>query len=436
VTKRPSPDPDPSLDRGRERPVRRGEAESRLLDAVVEVTAGRAYAELTVEAVLTAAGVSRASFYQYFSNIEDCFWSAFRLRADGLCSRLATALETAADPIAGVLDVFAREAEESPRAARLLMSEALAAGPAGLLERDALIARIERQVLARPTGRSHVDLPLGILIGAAFRFLAMSLDVPELGEDRRGSLAGWLEVFRQPSDARWSERFALRAPDASVGTAHRAKRGSTDTRRVRIARATAATVRERGLHAVTVADIAAAAGVSRRAFYNEFSNKTAAFIGAYEYAFEQALATSAPPFFGTGSWPERLWESARAFSGFLAREPDLCYLGFVESFAAGREFTARVNQTQLAFTLFLEEGYRQQGAACSGSRATGALTAVTIAEVGFHAARAAPGLATRRIMPLAVYVALAPFIGLDPAGRLVAEELAASRTAISTARAV
>jgi AcrR family transcriptional regulator len=421
---------------GREGGARRGEAEQRLVEGIVEVAEQRGYAELTVEAVLAAAGVSRASFYQYFSNVEDCFWSAYRLHADGLCGRLAAALETAQDPIATVLDVLAQEAVASPRLARLLMSEAMAAGPAGLLERDALIATIEAQVLARPTGGSHVDLPLGILIGAGFRFLAMSLDVPELGEGRRGALAEWLEVFRQPSDARWSERFAPSAPGAPVGTTRRAKRGSTDTRRVRISRATAATVRERGLHAVTVADIATAAGVSRRGFYNEFPNKTAAFIGAYEYAFEQALSACAPPFFGTGSWPERVWESARAFTGFLAREPDLCYLGFVESFAAGREFSKRVNETQLAFTLFLEEGYRQQGTAGSGSRATAALTAVTIAEVGFHAARAAPGLATRRIMPLAVYVALAPFIGLDPAGDLVAEELAASRTAISTARAV
>jgi AcrR family transcriptional regulator len=425
------------LERGRTGPARRGEAEPRLLDAVVEVTAGRGYAELTVEAVMAAAGVSRASFYQYFSNVEDCFWSAFRLHADGLCSRMATAPEVAQDPIAAVLDVLAWEAVASPRVARLLVSEALAAGPAGLRERDALIARIERQALAGPAGGSHVDLPLGVLIGAAFRFIAMGFDVPELGEDRRGALAAWLEVFRLgPSDARWGQRFALSAPGALVGTKRRAKRGPADTRRVRISRATAATVRERGLHAVTVGDIAAAAGVSRRGFYNEFPSKTAAFVGAYEYAVEQALAACAPPFFGAGSWPERVWESARAFTGFLAREPDLCYLGFVESFAAGRDFSMRVNQTQLAFTLFLEEGYRQQGAAGSASRATAALTAVTIAELGFRAARAAPGLATRRIMPLAVYVALAPFIGLEPAGRLVAEELTASGAAVATARAV
>ena len=379
----------------------------------MEIAARRGNAALTVEAILAVAGVSRASFYQYFSNVEDCFWSAFRLHADALCGSVATALETAQDPIAAALDVLAREADASALLARLLMSEAMAAGPAGLLERDALIARIEAQVLARPTGGSPVDLPLGILIGAAFRFLALSLDVPELGEDRRGALAGWLEAFRRgPTDVLWSKRFALSASDASVGTARRAKGGSTDTRRVRISRATAASVRERGFHAVTVADIATAAGVSRRAFYDEFPNKTAAFIGAYEYAVEKALAACAPPFFGTGSWPRRVWESARAFTGFLSREPDLCYLGCVESFAAGREFSRRVNESQLAFTLFLEEGYRQQGASGTASRATAALTAVTIAELLFRSARAAPGLATRQAMPLAVYVALAPFIGL------------------------
>lgn len=53
-------------------------AEQRLLDAVTEACARVSYPDLTVEDLLAGAGVSRATFYQYFSNVEDCFLAAYR----------------------------------------------------------------------------------------------------------------------------------------------------------------------------------------------------------------------------------------------------------------------------------------------------------------------------------------------------------------------
>jgi AcrR family transcriptional regulator len=395
-------------------------AEDRLLAAVVNVVDRVGFNALTVEQILNDACVSRATFYQYFSNAADCFWSGHRLHADRICERAAVAAADAEHPMRTVLDMLALEAVRSPAVARLVMSETVGAGPTGLLERDALIARLER-LGDRAGGRDRIDLPRGILIGATFRFLAIGLDTPTLAKNAASALAEWFDVFRRgPTEPGWAERFTPGPPAIREHpTVTLAVNSRSRTARERIIRATATVIHERGFHALTVADIASAAGISRRRFYTEFPDKTAAFIGTYEYAFEQALAVCAPAFFSASSWPDRVWESAVAFTGFLAREPSLSYLGFAEGHAAGRVFSRRVTETHMAFTLFLEDGYRQEHAAASAPRASAELTAVTIAEIGSQAARASPGLFMRRIMPLAVYVALVPFIGPEQAGKFV-----------------
>lgn len=120
-----------------------------------------------------------------------------------------------------------------------------------------------------------------------------------------------------------------------------------------------------------------------------------------------------------------------AFTAFLARKPALAYLGFVECYANGRDFATRVDDTQLAFTLFLEEGHRNRPAVEPRSRASLQLTAAMIAETAFQAVRSSPTMQLRPAQPLAVYIALAPFIGADEAGRFVNRKLldASSRSA-------
>src|SRR5438874_4109885 len=70
----------PTLPRGHHRLSRDevGAAQrTRLLLAVVEVVAERGYAGATVGDVLRRARISRQTFYENFSNKEDCFLAAF-----------------------------------------------------------------------------------------------------------------------------------------------------------------------------------------------------------------------------------------------------------------------------------------------------------------------------------------------------------------------
>ena len=162
-------------------------------------------------------------------------------------------------------------------------------------------------------------------------------------------------------------------------------------------------------------------GISRRGFYNIFRTKEEAFIATYETAFQYgrsrlARRRSLPRAPGRSEFG-KAGSPSRASS---LREPLLAYIGFVECFALGREFAQRVHDTQLAYTLFLEDGYRQRPVEAQLlSRTCSTLTSCAIFEAGFQATLRGPGLYMRRSQPLAVYVALTPFIGRTPAGEFV-----------------
>jgi AcrR family transcriptional regulator len=408
---------------------RRPGAQQRLLDAVTEVAVRDGYAHLTVERILAAAGVSRATFYQYFCDVEDCFWSAYREHADRLVRDVTAAVSGSRERELEVLDALVAAAISRPQVARLLMREGLAAGATGLSERDALIARIECAMSGSAAGPSTLDLPAAILIGGTFGFLSMSLSDGGAVDCLREQVLEWAGAFaRRSSQPSWSARLtpAFSRPAArALAPPGGVRPGGAP--RERILRATAATICAKGYREIAVADIVAAAGVSRRGFYNEFSSKDDAFVAAFEHGFQQAIAACTPGFFISAPWPERVWHGAQAFTGFFSRDPLLAYLCCVECYALGPEFARRVHDMQLAFTLFLEDGYRQRPQAQSLSRACSALTATTIFELAFQASARNPSLYLRRLHPLAVYVALVPFIGLEEAGAFVMGNLPARR---------
>jgi AcrR family transcriptional regulator len=400
-------------------------AEDRLLDAVPALASRYGYANLTVETLLSASRVSRSSFYQYFPNIEDCVWGSYRRHADQLLSGVLAASRSSEPEQAPALRALLDEAIREPQTALFLMREGLAAGPAGLCERDALISRIA-SALSAPAGGPVFDLPTELLVGAVFRFLAIHLEDAATGDPRRAVLE-WAGAFaRRFSERSWSALLSPGMPaQAPLARAPWPGMRPTGSSRERIMRATAASIREGSFRAVTVSDIVARARVSRRGFYNEFASKADAFMAAYEYGFQQSLSAAAPAFFDSREWRERVWDAAQAFTRFLLREPLISYLGFVECYAAGPGFAGRVHDTQLAFTMFLEDGYRQSPKAGSLSRVCSALTASAIFEAGFQGLRSGSSLQVRRMQPLAVYMALVPFIGRDAAGEFVASKLAA-----------
>ncbi len=411
-------------------PLDRGcPAHDRILHAVAEAVDKAGYAHLTVQGILDAAGVSRATFYQYFRNVDDCFWGAYRHHAGQLADHVAHCVADDRSELA-VLEALAGFAVNHPSTTLLLTREGLAAAPAGLLERENLIVRVEQAMRGAPRS---IDLPRAILIGGIFRFLAMRLSDGRGAAELPAQLREWAAALaREPGRPSHSEPLAPKLPEAKPPATIEGLRPAGSARE-RILRGTALAIRAKGYHAITVQDIASAAGVSRRRFYDEFRCKVEAYIAAYEHGFQKVMAASAPAFFSPGSWRERVWQGGTAFTSFMAREPLIAHLGFIECYALGPEYTLRVHDTQLAFTLFLEEGYRERPEAEVLSRAQAKLAAATIFELAFQASRRGPRFDLRRCQPLAVYVALAPFIGVEDAVAFVTGKLSASPSGVTEA---
>jgi AcrR family transcriptional regulator len=368
-------------------------------------------------------------------NADDAFWTTYRHHAERLVGDVAAAASGSPHRELSALDVIAATATSHPDVAALLMREGLAAGPAGRYERDGLISSIERAMTGSGWRRSAIDLPPSILIGATFRFLSMRLSDGGSLDGLGDALREWANVFAERSSRpSWSARLAPSLTQrASRPQVYSGGTRLVGTPRERMIRATAATVCKRGFRDVTVTDIVEHAGVSRRGFYNEFLGKSGAFIATYEYGFQQCLAACAPAFFASEAWRERVWHGAEAFRRFLLREPLIGYLGVGECYSAGPGFARRVRETQLAFTLFLEEGYRQRPEAQLLSRACSALTTAAIFEAAFCGLRGGPSASVRRMQPLAAYIALAPFIGRDAAGEFVAGKVSEQARTASAA---
>lgn len=115
----------------------------RMLAAMLVTVNELGYRTLTVQDVLSRAGVSRPTFYEQFEDKEDCFLAAFDAATARMRKRLDEALEAAEsgwrDRLRAGLRALLRFVAEDPDAARTLVVEARASSPAGLRRRDELL---------------------------------------------------------------------------------------------------------------------------------------------------------------------------------------------------------------------------------------------------------------------------------------------------------
>jgi AcrR family transcriptional regulator len=115
----------------------------RLLASMIKTVTEIGYSALTVQNVLTRAGISRPTFYEQFEDKEDCFLAAF----DACAARMKERIEGAgasAEPgwreqLRGGITELLRFIADEPEEARTVIVEARASTPAGLRRRDDLL---------------------------------------------------------------------------------------------------------------------------------------------------------------------------------------------------------------------------------------------------------------------------------------------------------
>lgn len=115
----------------------------RLLSAMLNAAAELGYLETNVQDVIDRAGVSRPTFYEHFSNKEDCFLAAF----DSSAERLRKLVHAAVSDGGGVwrdrvrcgLEALLAFTRQEPDTARTLVVEARAASETAVRRRVKLL---------------------------------------------------------------------------------------------------------------------------------------------------------------------------------------------------------------------------------------------------------------------------------------------------------
>ena len=134
----------------------------RLLSATFAVVGERGYEGLSARRVSERAGVSNRTFYECFSDREDCFLAAFNHAIDGLEREARAGWESEPGWIARVraaLAALLRALDRGPAVRRLVFVEALGAGPRVLVRRARVLEGLAG-VVDRGRGQVGVRAPV------------------------------------------------------------------------------------------------------------------------------------------------------------------------------------------------------------------------------------------------------------------------------------
>jgi AcrR family transcriptional regulator len=400
---------------------------------MTEVAVHEGYAAASIARTIAQAGVSRPTFYEYFTDKDDCFLAALADSHQQLLPEIHQAIQNAPPEqaaqaaIAALIDF----ASSQPTRARFLLTEPMAAGPQALDARDRGITDIAHIIdeahQQAPADAATPDLSSGMLIGGVYRLLASRLRRAAPDLDRlHQQLLHWIASYEQPAG---KHRWSTLAPAPPVppspflpetplsppqplppGRPRVTEQEVAENHRRRILFAAAEVAREKGYTASTVEDITHTAHVSRKAFYHLYADKQDAFMAVHELVLQNVVSVTAAAFFAGATWPERIWEGIRASLQFLQANPTIAYFGFVESYAVGPGAVQRIEDSHIGFTIFLQEGYQHQPREHDPSRLALEAIAVTQYELGYRQTRHDPTKLARYI-PHLVHLALTPFLG-------------------------
>jgi AcrR family transcriptional regulator len=163
----------------------------RLIVAMLRAASELGYRATNVQDVIERAGVSRPTFYEHFTNKEDCFLAAVDITAARLRERVGAAADKGGDNwrnrLRFGLETLLHFVATEPEAARTLIVEARAASVEAVLRRDALLdhftACIDAQVRAYyPDAPAHSPITAAGIVGGCEALLYSRLNKGELDD--------------------------------------------------------------------------------------------------------------------------------------------------------------------------------------------------------------------------------------------------------------
>jgi AcrR family transcriptional regulator len=163
----------------------------RLIVAMLNAAADLGYLETNVQDVIDRAGVSRPTFYEHFSNKEDCFLAAFDTSATRLHKKLDAASrkggEVWRDRVRYSLEALLRFIEREPDTARTLVVEARAASATAVRRRVELLDEFAHCLHSQaeellPSEASHTGVTASGIVGGVESILYSRLCKQELSQ--------------------------------------------------------------------------------------------------------------------------------------------------------------------------------------------------------------------------------------------------------------
>jgi AcrR family transcriptional regulator len=186
--------------------------------------------------------------------------------------------------------------------------------------------------------------------------------------------------------------------------------------RNRLIDAMAHAVARKGYEDTAVADVIDLAGVSRKTFYEHFSDKEACFLACYDTVFAALLGRANDAYESRRRWPERISAGLDALLRELASEPAYARAAIVEVLAAGPAAIERRDASLRAFQQYFDASRPEvpdHGAPPIVAEATiGGIYEIIYRRIVTDGAAVLPAL-----HPEVAYLALAPFIGARAALR-------------------
>ncbi len=118
---------------------------ARICEAMAQAVAERGYSAVTVSDVVSAARISRRTFYEQFEDKEDCFVETYRIGCENGIAQIDDALRGLDHPdwrthLRVSLDTYASILAAEPHFARVLLIDVLGAGPRALDMRERVLA--------------------------------------------------------------------------------------------------------------------------------------------------------------------------------------------------------------------------------------------------------------------------------------------------------
>lgn len=194
------------------------------------------------------------------------------------------------------------------------------------------------------------------------------------------------------------------------------------SQRDRLLEATMRVVAAKGYAATTVADLTREAGISRTTFYEQFEDKEACFLAAYDDAVDALVRRITAAYEAEDRWPDRARAGLATLLEALAADPAQARLALVDVAAAGPAAQRRYRAAVQRLTPLFDEGrdFAPGGRSVPANASRMAAGAV----VGLIADELIAGRADRLpdLLSDLLFATLVAYIGPDAAAREVAGE--------------